>query len=297
MSSTETASLGEHSISACLVVRNEEAMIERCLETLAGIVDEIVLVHDGECEDRTLEIAERFGCRTFVRPFVGHAERTTVFAFEQLRGEWIMSLDADEFLSDELRARLPELVRDDRVNGYELLWLMWDGKGYITSDGPFKLALYRRTNVHVLGMHHSPEQVDQPVVKTELQLEHRPAYNNFSLRTVLSKWRRSAKIHAFELTTDFAELPKFNWVGSDDWPWQRRVLNRLSPLLAIAYVPVVAFLNFRREEGFAAPLMNARLSLYQGIYAGMVQLYVAKYMYLGGSPSIAREPPRPGARA
>jgi glycosyltransferase involved in cell wall biosynthesis len=297
MISTETAPLGEHSISACLVVRNEEAMIERCLQRLAGVVEEIVLVHDGECEDRTLEIAERFGCRTFVRPFVGHAERTTVFAFEQLRGEWILSLDADEFLSDELRARLPELVRDDAVNGYELLWLMWDGKRYITSDGPFKLALFRRANVHVLGVHHSPEQVDPPVVKTDLQLEHRPAYNNFSLRTVLSKWRRSAKIHAFELTSDFAELPKFNWVGPDDWPWQRRVLNRLSPLLAIAYVPVVAFLNFRREEGFAAPLMNARLSLYQGIYAGMVQLYVAKYVYVGGQPSVAREPPRPGVRA
>lgn len=57
MSATEPAPLGEHSISACLVVRNEEAVIERCLESLAGVVDEIVLVHDGECEDRTLEIA------------------------------------------------------------------------------------------------------------------------------------------------------------------------------------------------------------------------------------------------
>ncbi|HTZ85655.1 MAG TPA: glycosyltransferase [Solirubrobacteraceae bacterium] len=289
--------LGEHSISACLVVRNEEAVIERCLQSLSGVVDEIVLVHDGECEDRTLEIAERFGCRTFVRPFVGHAEATTVFAFEQLRGEWIMSLDADEFLGEELREGLRELVRDPAVNGYELLWRMWDGQRYITDAGPFKLALFRRANVHVLGVHHSPEQVDPPVKRIGLQLEHRPAYNNYSLRTVLTKWRRSAKVHGFELTRDFAELPKFNWVGPEQWPWQRRVLNRLSPLLVLAYPPLLAFLNFRRERGFAPGLRNLRLSIDQGIYAGMVQLYVAKYVYLGGSPAVAAEPPRPGAAA
>ena len=44
------------SVSACLVVRNEGKMIDRCLRSLAAVADEIVLVHDGECEDDTLEI-------------------------------------------------------------------------------------------------------------------------------------------------------------------------------------------------------------------------------------------------
>jgi len=287
--------LGVGSVSGCLVVRNEEAVIERCLASLAGVVDEIVLVHDGDCDDATLEIAERYGCRIFVRPLIGHAEATTVFAFEQLRGEWIMSLDADEFLSEPLSAGMRELVSDKDVNGYELLWRMWDGERYITHDGPYKLALFRRSKVHVLGVHHTAERVDPPVRRIGLQLEHRPRYNNFALRTVLTKWRRSAKIHARELITDLAELPKFNWDGPEEWSPRRLLLNRLSPLLFVPYVPVVLLLNFWNERNCTPPLRNLRMAFYQGLYAGMVQFYVAKYSYFGvGDSAAAFEPPRPG---
>ncbi len=151
------------SVSACLVVRNEEAVVERCLESLEGVVDEIVLVHDGECQDRTLEIARRHGCRIFVRPLVGHAEASTVFAYEQARGESILSIDADEYLSQELRKRLRGLIADEEVNGYELLWRMWDGTRYVTENGPYKLALFRRSKVHLLGIIHGVERVDPPV--------------------------------------------------------------------------------------------------------------------------------------
>ena len=58
-----------------------------------------------------------------------------------------------------------------------------------TTMGPVpssKLALFRRASVHVLGVHHSPEIVDPPVRRVDLQLEHRPTYNNFALRTVVT---------------------------------------------------------------------------------------------------------------
>jgi glycosyltransferase involved in cell wall biosynthesis len=284
-------------ISACLVVRNEEMLIERCLRSLQGVVDEIVLVHDGDCEDRTLEIAERYGCRTFVQPLLGHAEATTVFAFEQARGDWIMSLDADEFLSEALRGRLRELVRDEAINGYELLWRVWDGQRYITESGPYKLALFRRARVHVLGVHHSPEIVDSPVQRVDLQLDHQPTYNNFALRTVLTKWRRSARIHAQQLLTDFEEIPKFNWTGPAEWSRQRRVLNMLSPLLFLPYVPVVFLINLARERDVYGLRENMRMSLFMGLYAGMLQFYVAKYRYLGIDDSAPAEPPRPGVPA
>lgn len=289
------------SVTACLVVRNEAAVIERCLQSLADVVDEIVLVHDGECSDATLEIAERYGCRIFVRPLVGHAEATTVFAFEQVRSEWILSLDADEFLSDALRDGLRDLVQNDSVNGYEFLWRMWDGERYITDAGPYKLALYRRSKVHVLGIHHSPEWVDPPVERLALQLEHRPAYNNFAMRTVFTKWRRSAKLHARELITDLPDLPKFNWVGPTEWPAKRRLLNRLSPLLFLPYAPIVLVLNVWRERNFTPFARNVRMASYQAIYASMVQFYVARYLYVDGASAAtkvqaaARDTPRPGA--
>jgi glycosyltransferase involved in cell wall biosynthesis len=284
------------SISACLVLRNEEAVVERCLASLDGVVDEIVLVHDGECEDATLEIAERHGCRIFVRPLVGHAEASTVFAYAQATGEWILSLDADEYLSSALRAGLRELVADERANGYELLWRMWDGKRYITEHGPYKLALFRRRNVHLLGMIHGVEHVDPPIRRLELQLEHRPQYNNLALRTVLTKWRRWARINAREFLMPYASIPRFNWEGPSQWPRRRRVLNRLAPLLFVPFVPVVFAINVMRERGVYTWRENLRMSLGQGIYAGMVQFYVAKYSYLGVEDSAAAEPPRPQPR-
>lgn len=289
---------GPGSVSACLVVRNEESVVERCLQSLEGVVDEIVLVHDGACEDRTLEIAERHGCRIFVRPLIGHSEASAVFAYTEARGEWILSIDADEFLSESLREELRRLVADEQVNGYELLWRMWDGKRYITERGPYKLVLFRRDAVHLLGMIHGIARVDQPVARIELQLEHRPRYNNLALRTVLTKWRRWARINAREFLTPFADLPRFNWDGPEDWPPRRALLNRLSPLLFIPYVPVVFALNLIREKGVYSWRENLRMSLGQGIYAGMVQFYVAKYLYLGGdSADAALQAPRPGAAA
>jgi glycosyltransferase involved in cell wall biosynthesis len=295
MESTDPTVTRQCQISACLVVRNEEAVIERCLQSLAGAVDEIVVVHDGACEDRTLGIAAEHGARVFQRPLVGHAEAATVFAFEQASGEWILSLDADEYLSEPLRSGIRALVADASVNGYELLWRMWDGRRYITSDGPYKRALFRRASVHLLGMIHGVEQVDPPVVRVELQLEHRPQYNNLALATVLTKWRRWAKINAAEFLMPFADLPKFNWDGAVDWPPRRRVLNRLAPLLFLPCIPVVFALNMARERHVYSLGENLRMSLGQAVYAGMVQFYVAKYTYLGSESSAAAEPPRPGA--
>jgi glycosyltransferase involved in cell wall biosynthesis len=295
MESAKTTLRAPSSVSACLVVRNEEAVIERCLQSLTGIVDEIVLVHDGVCEDGTLEIASHYGCRIFVRPLVGHAEASTVFAFEQACGEWIISLDADEYLSSALRGQLRKLVNDADVKGYELLWRMWDGQRYITESGPYKLALFRRSNIHLLGIIHGVEIVDPPILRVDLQLEHRPRYNNFALRTVLTKWRRWAQINAREFLMPFADLPKFNWEGPPDWPPRRRILNRLSPLLFLPYVPVVFLVNLWRERDAYGIRENLRMALYQGLYAGMVQFYVAKYTYLGVGDSPAADPPRPGA--
>jgi glycosyltransferase involved in cell wall biosynthesis len=298
MDPSELAAGAPATVSACVVVRNEEAVIERCLQSLAGVVDEIVLVHDGDCEDRTLEIAESFGSRIFVRPLVGHAEVSTVFAFEQARGEWILSLDADEFLSEPLRLQLRQLVSVADVNGYEVLWRMWDGARYITESGPYKLSLFRRSRVHVLGMIHAVERVDPPVRRIGLQLEHRPLYNNFALRTLLTKHRRWARINAREFLGDLAALPSFNWDGPVQWPARRQLLNRLSPLLILPYVPVVFAMSFARERDYYGLRENLRMAFGQAVYAGLVQFYVAKYLYLGGAEqdgAAALQAPRPQA--
>jgi len=283
MSSPGPSAPTRPTISACVVARNEERLIGRCLASFADLVDEIVFVHDGECDDRTLAIAEEYGCRIFIQPFRGHADASKVFAFSQARHEWILGVDADEFLSTGLRAHLHELVSDPSVNGYRLLWPFWDGRRYVSSPEKswHKLALYRRDCMHAVGNLHLTIDVDEPVIDVEHHLEHRPEYNNWTLRTTFTKWRAWARVSAREYLSPYSDLPTFNWSGPTEWPPRRQLLNRLSPLLFWLYAPAIFVLDLRKHRSELTPRRNVSMAFNSALYASMQQLYVAKYLYLG----------------
>jgi glycosyltransferase involved in cell wall biosynthesis len=266
-------------LSACLVVRNEGAVIRRCLQSLHGVADEIVLVHDGPCEDLTVAIAEHFGCRIFVREAVGDPEYHTVFAYEQARGGWLLTLDADEFLSPELAAVIPELISQSFYSGWEFRWPMWDGDQYITHNGPYKLSLFRRADTSLVGHLQSSEKVRGRVGRREETLHHQPLYNNFTLGSVAGKYRHWCRVQADELVRPYSELPKFNYCGPDRWPWYRPVMNALSPVLALpnGIAHFVLLLTSAARDGTE---VNVRLAFYQGVYATMLQFYVARRIYL-----------------
>lgn len=275
------AVLGPGSVSGCVIARNEEAVIGRCLASLEGVVDELILVHDGPCEDRTLEIAEAHGATVVVAEALGNPEAQTVAAYNLARGEWLLNIDSDEFLSEELRAAVPSLVLDDSVNGYEFFWPLWDGRRYTSASGPYKLALSRRSATHLFGMLQAIEEVDPPVRRLHLHLEHRPRYNNFSLRSIRSKWDRWAAIHARELLGPYSAIPKFNWNGPDRWPWYRPLLNVLSPLMVFV-LPPLAFARFVVGNRSQLDLReNVRASALLSIYVGLVQYRVARGRYGG----------------
>jgi glycosyltransferase involved in cell wall biosynthesis len=279
----EAAPRSRPRISGCVVARNEERLIGRCLASFADLVDEIVFVHDGECTDRTLEIAEQYGCRIFVQPFRGHADASKVFAFSQARYEWILGVDADEFLSTGLREHLHELVSDPRVNGYRFLWPFWDGRRYVSRPEKSwrKLQLYRREHLHAVGNLHLTIDVDEPVVDVDYHLEHRPEYNNWTLKTTFTKWRAWARVSAREYLAPYSDLPTFNWSGATEWPPRRQLLNRLSPLLFVLYAPAIFVLDLYRHRDELTPRRNFSMALNAALYAAMQQLYVAKYLYLG----------------
>lgn len=266
-------------VSACLVVRNEEAVIRRCLQSLEGVADEIILVHDGPCQDHTLSIAAEFDCRVFVRQAVGNPEYHTVFAYEQARGEWILTLDADEFLSPELAAIIPELTSQLTHAGWEFRWPMWDGARYITRDGPYKLSLFRRADTSLVGHLQSSEKVNGRIGRRDETLHHQPLYNNFTLRSATTKYRHWCRIQARELVNPFSELPKFNYTGPNRWPWHRHIMNALSPLLAVPN-GLAHFLLVLRAASRDQSDVGVRLAFYQGVYATMLQFYVARCVYV-----------------
>lgn len=91
-------------ISATIITRNEEAQIERCLNSLNGVADEIIIV-DSFSTDRTLEICKRYGCKITQRAFTGFGFQRQ-YAVGLAQHNFILALDADEVLSEDLRKQL-----------------------------------------------------------------------------------------------------------------------------------------------------------------------------------------------
>ena len=91
-------------LSVIIIARNEEHNILRCLESVKPVADEIVVV-DSMSSDHTARLCSDFGCKVFQREFDGYGTQKQ-FAADQSTNDWVLSVDADEVVTTELRDEL-----------------------------------------------------------------------------------------------------------------------------------------------------------------------------------------------
>jgi len=103
-------------LSAVIITYNEEKNIGRCLSSLNGIADEIIIVDSGS-SDKTREICESFNVSFHTHPFEGYIGQKN-YATSLANNDFVLSLDADESLSDELRQSILELKDNWTKDGY-----------------------------------------------------------------------------------------------------------------------------------------------------------------------------------
>lgn len=96
-------------LSLCMIVRDEEAMLARCLAAVAPAVDEIIVVDTGSV-DGTVQIAESFGAHVLHHPWTGDFAAARNASFEAATGDWLLYLDADEVLVEGDAGRLRALT-------------------------------------------------------------------------------------------------------------------------------------------------------------------------------------------
>jgi len=82
-------------LTACMIVRNEEENIRRCLSSIVSLVDEIVVVDTGST-DNTVQIAESFGARVYHHPWQNDFSLHRNQALSYAQGQWVLIVDADE---------------------------------------------------------------------------------------------------------------------------------------------------------------------------------------------------------
>jgi glycosyltransferase involved in cell wall biosynthesis len=87
-------------LSVVIITFNEAGRIERCLESVRSVADEIIVLDSGST-DETVQIAEKRGAKTYYEPFAGYIEQKNK-ALTYASNRYVLSLDADEALSPEL---------------------------------------------------------------------------------------------------------------------------------------------------------------------------------------------------
>ncbi len=96
-------------ISAAIATYNEENNIGACLESVKGLVDEIVIV-DGSSTDKTVDIAKEFGAKVVIAKNYPIFHINKQKSFDLASGEWILYLDADERVTPELASEIKKIV-------------------------------------------------------------------------------------------------------------------------------------------------------------------------------------------
>jgi len=242
-------------LSVAIITLNEEANLSRTLKSVL-FADEIVIVDSGST-DRTLEIAASFKATLFLEPWRGFAEQKN-FAIEQCKGEWILSLDADEALTPELQAEMRALLSAGPAADAYLLRRRniflgrWIRHGGYYPDA--KLRLFRRYSANFAP---------------SARFTGRPVHEAIAIQGTLETLRHDIVHYAYPTVEDYIEhLNHYSTLGSQTlFDHGETGQSAMSFAGNVLFCPI---LTFFRDYIFRAGFLDGRegllLHLYHAIY-------------------------------
>ncbi|MCM1984847.1 TPR domain-containing glycosyltransferase [Lyngbya confervoides] len=110
----------EMSLSLCMIVRDEAAVLARCLQSVQGLVDEQIVVDTGS-QDETAAIARSFGARIYDFVWRDDFAAARNYSLAQVTGDWVLVLDADEELLPAAVPAIKQAIKDPNILLFQLL--------------------------------------------------------------------------------------------------------------------------------------------------------------------------------
>src|SRR3990170_4130443 len=133
-------------ISVAIATYNEEENISICLASVVDWVKEIVLV-DGSSTDKTVEIAKKYKANIIIVKNLPNFHFNKQKAIDNCKHKWILQLDADEVVSEELRQEIININEEEEINGYWMPRKNYFLGRFLSKGGQYPdytLRLYRR---------------------------------------------------------------------------------------------------------------------------------------------------------
>jgi glycosyltransferase involved in cell wall biosynthesis len=243
-------------ITATIITLNEERNIARAIESLR-CCDEIVVLDSGST-DRTIELAEKLGARVVETPWRGYAGQKN-FATEQATHDWILSLDADEALSETLEAEIWQLKKNGpEYDAYTMPRLAQYLGRWILHCGWYpdrKIRLYHRSRAEwVGGFVHESVHVRGRIGHLQGNLLH---FTCDSLSEHLRTMNRYTTLAAEELVARKEKIGLSRLIIDPAWTFANTYIFKLGFLdgvegLTIAYMAALyTFLKYAKARNMS----------------------------------------------
>jgi glycosyltransferase involved in cell wall biosynthesis len=183
-------------ISAIVITKNEEKMIEDCLKSL-DFCDEIIIL-DSNSNDKTIEVCKKYTDKLFQNEFSDFATARNT-AIKYATGDWILYVDADERISEELKKKIVKNVRSDKYSGYEIkrnnnflgVWIKSGGW-----ENEYLLRLMRKDKLKKwFGHLHETADVEGKIGRIEDPILH---YSHRDLSSMVEKTIKWSDLEAQE---------------------------------------------------------------------------------------------------
>jgi glycosyltransferase involved in cell wall biosynthesis len=110
--------MGKVAVSLVVITKNEEDNIDACLGSAYGWADEIVVV-DDESSDNTVKLAQKYADKILFRKMDNEGIHRN-WAYAQAKNEWVLSIDADEYLTEELKQEIEDDLKIGKVQAYSI---------------------------------------------------------------------------------------------------------------------------------------------------------------------------------
>ncbi len=215
-------------ISAVIITFNEERNIARCLQSLEGIADEIVVV-DSFSTDATEKLCSPFNARFLQHPFEGYKQQKT-WACDQALHDIILSLDADEVISDELKRSILDVKNNWNADGYSFNRLTnylgkWIRHCGWYPDAKLRLWDRRKGSWTGINLHESVKMKENTKVeKLRGDLLH---YSYYSIRQHLDQINKFTEIAANDGLVKGKKSSLFIAIYKSIWKFNRDYIFKL----------------------------------------------------------------------
>ena len=168
-------------VSLCMIVKNEEQILQRCLDSLAGLMDEIIIVDTGST-DATKEIAARYTDQVYDFVWVNDFSAARNFAFSKAKMEYIYSADADEVLDEKNRAAFAQLKQTllPEIEVVQMYYANQLSHGTIYNyDRELRPKLFKRNRTFQWqGAIHEQVGITPVIYDSEIEICHMPQTNH-----------------------------------------------------------------------------------------------------------------------